>query len=80
MIISVIVPMLTSYLEMPLIYMTAAGFFPESERGNVNSNKSDCAKRKYDIPEGKNPSIPGYILYKIKPDDIRKDLIRWRGI
>ena len=48
--------------------------------GNVNSNKSDGAKRKNDVPEGKIPSIPGYILYKIKPDDVRKDLIRWRGI
>ena len=48
--------------------------------GNLNSNKSDGAKRKYDVPEGKIPSIPGYILYKIKPDDVRKDLIRWRVI
>ena len=43
--------------------------------GNVNSNKSDGAKRKYDIPEGKIPSILGYILYKIKPEDVRKGLI-----
>ena len=43
--------------------------------GNVNSNKSDGVKRKYDVPEGKIPSIPGYILYKIKPDDVRKYLI-----
>ena len=43
--------------------------------GNVNSNKSDGAKRKYDVPEGKIPSITGYILYKIKPEDVRKDLI-----
>ena len=48
--------------------------------GDVNSNKSDGAKRKYVVPEGKIPSIPGYILYKIKTDDFRKDLIRWRGI
>ena len=48
--------------------------------GNVNSKKSDGAKIKYDVPEGKIPSIPGYILYKIKPDDVRKDLIRWRGL
>ena len=48
--------------------------------GNVNSNKSNCAKRKYDAPEGKIPSIPGYILYKIKPEDVRKNLIQWRGI
>ena len=48
--------------------------------GTVNSNKSDGAKRKYDVPEGKIPSIPGYILYKIKPDDVRKDLIQWRVI
>ena len=48
--------------------------------GNFNSNKSDGAKRKYDVPEGKIPSILGYILYKIRPDDVRKDLIRWRGI
>ena len=47
---------------------------------NVNSNKSDGAKRKYNVPEGKIPSIPGYILHKIKPEDVRKDLIRWRGI
>ena len=38
MIISVIVPMLTNYLGMPLIYLTAAGFFPESEGVNVNAN------------------------------------------
>ena len=48
--------------------------------GNVNSNKSDGAKRKYDVPEGKIPSSPGYILCKIKPEDVRKYLIRWRGI
>ena len=48
--------------------------------GNVNSNKSDGAKRKYDVPEGKIPSIPGYILYKIKPEDFRIDLIQWRGM
>ena len=48
--------------------------------GNVNSNKSNGAKRKYNVPEGKIPSIPGYILYKIKPEEVRKDLIRWRGI
>ena len=48
--------------------------------GNVNSNKSDGAKRRYNVPEGKILSIPGYILYKIKPEDVRKDLIRWRGI
>ena len=43
--------------------------------GNVNSNKSDGAKRKYDVPEGNIPSTPEYILYKIKPEDVRKDLI-----
>ena len=48
--------------------------------GNVNSNKSDGAKRKYAVREGNIPSIPGYILYKIKPDGVRKDLIRWRGV
>ena len=48
--------------------------------GNVNSSKSDGDKIKYDLPEGKIPSIPGYIQYKIKPEDVRKDLIRWRGI
>ena len=49
------------------------------EGGNVNSNKSDSAKRKYNVPEGKISPILGYILYKIKPEDVRKDLIRWRG-
>ena len=48
--------------------------------GNVNSNKNDGANRKYDVPDGKIPSIPGYILYKIKPEDARKDLIQWQGI
>ena len=48
--------------------------------GNVNSNKSNGTKRKYDVPEEKIPSIPGYILYKINPEDVKKDLIRWRGI
>ena len=48
--------------------------------GNVNSKKSNGAKRNYDVPEGNIPSIPGYILYKIKPEDVRKDLIQWKGI
>ena len=48
--------------------------------GNVNSNKSDGAKRKYDVPEGNIASIPGYILYNIKPEDVRKYHIQWRGI
>ena len=48
--------------------------------GDVNSNKSDGNKRKYDVPEGKIPSILGYILYKINTEYVRKDLIRWRGI
>ena len=38
MIISVIVTMLTNYLGMPLIYLTADGFFPESEGVNFNAN------------------------------------------
>ena len=38
MIISVIVTMLTNYLGMPLIYLKAASFFPESEGVNVNAN------------------------------------------
>ena len=50
------------------------------KRVNFNSNKRDSAKRKYDVPEVKIPSIPVYILYKIKPDDVRKYLIQWRGI
>jgi hypothetical protein len=29
---------------------------------------------------GMIPSIPSYILYKIKPENVKKDLIRWRGI
>ena len=37
-IISVIVPMLTNYLGTPLIYLTAASFFPESEGVNVNAS------------------------------------------
>ena len=37
MIISVIVPMLTNYLGMSLIYLTAAYFFPESEGVYVNA-------------------------------------------
>ena len=36
MIISVIVYMLTNYLVMPLIYLTAAFFFDESEGVYVN--------------------------------------------
>ena len=44
------------------------------KRGKVKSNKSDGAKRKCDVPEGKIPSILGYILYKIKPEDVRKIL------
>ena len=38
MVISVIVPMLTNYLGMPLIYLTADCFFPESEGVYVNVN------------------------------------------
>ena len=37
MIISVIVLKLTNYSGMPLIYMTAACFFPESEGVYVNA-------------------------------------------
>ena len=37
MIISVIVPMLTNYLGMLLIYLTAACFFAESEGVYVNA-------------------------------------------
>ena len=37
MIISVIVPMLTNYLGMPLIYLKAACFFADSEGVYVNS-------------------------------------------
>ena len=48
--------------------------------GNVNSNQINGTKRKCGVTEGKIPSILGYILYKIKPEDVRKDLIRWRGI
>ena len=44
--------------------------------GNVNPNKNDGAKRKSDFPDVKILSIPRYILYKIKPDNFRKDLIR----
>jgi hypothetical protein len=29
---------------------------------------------------GTIPSIPSYILYKIKQENVKKDLIRWRGI
>ena len=36
MIISVIVPMLTNYLGMPLIYLTADFFFDDSEGVYVN--------------------------------------------
>ena len=37
MIISVIVPMLNNYLEMPWIYLTADCFFAESEGVYVNA-------------------------------------------
>ena len=37
MIISVIVPMVTNYLVMSLIYLTAACFFAESEGVYVNA-------------------------------------------
>jgi hypothetical protein len=43
------------------------------------SNDESQPKSKQN-PEQKIPSIPGYILHKIKPDNIKKDLIRWRGI
>ena len=36
MIVSVIVPMLTNYLGMPLIYLTVDCFFDESEGVYVN--------------------------------------------
>ena len=38
MIISVINPMLANYLGIPLIYLTADGFFTESEGVHVNAN------------------------------------------
>ena len=37
MIIPVIVPMLTNYLGMPLVYLTDACFFAESEEVYVNA-------------------------------------------
>ena len=43
-------------------------------------NKNKGAKIKSDLPDGKILSTPGYILFKINPDNVRKDLIRWRGI
>jgi hypothetical protein len=30
--------------------------------------------------EGKIPSIPNHILYKVKPKNVQRDLVRWRGI
>jgi hypothetical protein len=30
--------------------------------------------------EGKIPSIPDHILYKVKPNNVQPDLVRWRGI
>jgi hypothetical protein len=42
--------------------------------------KSEESESKSESNNGKIPSIPGHILYKIKPENIKKDLIRWRGI
>jgi hypothetical protein len=30
--------------------------------------------------EGKIPSIPSHILYKVKPKNAQRDLVRWHGI
>jgi hypothetical protein len=30
--------------------------------------------------EGKIPSIPSHILYKVKPKNVQRDLVLWRGI
>ncbi len=30
--------------------------------------------------EGKIPSIPNHILYKVKPKNVQRDLVCWRGI
>jgi hypothetical protein len=30
--------------------------------------------------EGKSPSIPSHILYKVKPKNLQGDLVCWRGI
>ena len=38
MIISLIVPMLTNYLGMPLIYLMTARFFSDSEGVNISAN------------------------------------------
>jgi hypothetical protein len=42
--------------------------------------KTEEPESKGEGTSGKIPSIPGYILYKIKPEKVKKDLIRWRGI
>jgi hypothetical protein len=41
--------------------------------------ESDTKPRKEES-SGTIPSIPSYILYKIKPKNVKKDLIPWRGI
>jgi hypothetical protein len=43
--------------------------------------KTEESESKSEGNFGKIPFIPaGHILYKIKPKNIKKDLIRWRGI
>ena len=48
--------------------------------GNFSPNKNDGGRRRSDLPDGKILMVHGFILYKINPDNIRKDLIRWQGI
>ena len=56
------------------------GSTKKARRFKSNKSESKSKQGKYSGDEQTIPSIPGYILYNIKPDNVRKDLIRWRVI
>ena len=56
------------------------GTLKNKARRFKSTNDSETNSVSGPSDDNKIPSIPGYILYKIKPENVKKDLIRWRGI
>ena len=52
----------------------------KARRFKSNDSEANREAGKGPSDDNKIPSIPGYILYKIKPENVEKDLIRWRVI
>jgi hypothetical protein len=45
-----------------------------------SGTKSTSANKSSTVSEKQIPSIPNWILRSIKPDNVRRDIIRWRGV